>query len=50
MQWFQVDFGGSNEGVIKLLLHYAEDGLADSLRTYHGGLRDEYDWSLNKPE
>ena len=49
-QWFQVDFGGSEEGVIKHLLHYAEDGLADSLRTYTGGLRDEYDWSLNEPE
>lgn len=49
-KWFQVDFGGSEQGVIKHLLHYAEDGLADSLRTYNGGFRDEYDWSLNEPE
>jgi hypothetical protein len=46
-KWFQVDFGGSEEGVVKHLRQYAEGGLADSLRTYDKGLRDDYDWSLN---
>jgi hypothetical protein len=47
-KWFQVDFGGSSEGVVKHLLQYAEGGLADALRTYHNGLHDEYDWTLNE--
>ncbi len=46
-KWFQVDFGGSEAGVIKHLRQYAKGGLADALRTYSGGLRDDYDWSLN---
>lgn len=49
-KWFQVDFGGSEEGVIKHLLQYAEGGLADALRTYDKGLRYEYDWKLNELE
>jgi hypothetical protein len=47
-QWFQVDFGGSSEGVIKHLLQYAEGGLADALRKYHNDLHDDYDWRLNE--
>ena len=46
--WFQVDFGGSSEGVVKHLLQYAEGELADALRTYSNGLHDEYDWRLNE--
>ncbi|MCK4838921.1 MAG: DUF547 domain-containing protein [Desulfobulbaceae bacterium] len=49
-KWFQVDFGGSEAGVVKHLQEYAEDGLADSLRTYNKGFRDDYDWSLNSSE
>ncbi|MDW7774602.1 MAG: hypothetical protein SCH71_17100, partial [Desulfobulbaceae bacterium] len=48
-KWFQVDFGGSEEGVIQHLRQYAEEDLAESLRTYSKGLRDDYDWSLNEP-
>jgi hypothetical protein len=47
-KWFQVDFGGSKAGVVKHLLQYAESDLADALRTYNKGLRDDYDWSLNE--
>ncbi len=47
-KWFQVDFGGSEAGVVKHLLQYVEGGLADSLRTYNKGLRDDYDWNLNE--
>lgn len=46
--WFQVDFGGSDEGVVKHLLQYAAGGLADALRTYNNGLHDDYDWNLNE--
>lgn len=45
--WFQVDFGGSDAGVVEHLRHYAEGTLAQALRTYDKGLRDSYDWKLN---
>jgi len=48
--WFQEDFGGNKRGVIKHLLQYAEDDLADALRTYDKRLYDYYDWSLNEPD
>lgn len=47
-KWFQADFGGTDEGVVRHLLQYAEGELADALRTYSNGLRDDYDWRLNK--
>jgi hypothetical protein len=46
--WFQADFGGSDEGVVKHLLQYAEGELAAALQTYDNGLNDEYDWRLNE--
>jgi len=49
-KWFQVDFGASEEGVIKHLLKYARDGLAVFLKTYDKGLIDDYDWRLNDAE
>ncbi|MFP3982997.1 MAG: DUF547 domain-containing protein [Desulfurivibrionaceae bacterium] len=49
-KWFQVDFGGSEAGVIKHLRLYAEGDLAEDLQSYDRGLRYEYDWSLNEPE
>jgi hypothetical protein len=49
-KWFQMDFGGSDEAVIQHLRHYAEGPLAEALRTYRGGLSDDYDWSLNGEE
>jgi hypothetical protein len=48
-KWFQVDFGGSEEGVIAHLKKYAEGELAGILRTYSNGLRYDYDWNLNGP-
>lgn len=47
-KWFQVDFGGSESGVIKHLLQYVEGGLVDDLRTYNKGLRFDYNWTLNE--
>ncbi len=45
--WFIEDFGGSEAGVIRHLLQYAEPALAGDLKRI-GELADtEYDWSLN---
>jgi hypothetical protein len=58
-KWFQVDFGGSEQGVIRHLLLFldqggktqgAEDKLAEKVRSYDKGLRYEYDWNVNAAE
>lgn len=46
--WFQVDFGGSQEGVIEHLLIYAREPLRSELEAFEGRFRDDYDWSLNE--
>jgi hypothetical protein len=46
--WFQVDFGGSGEGVIQHIRKHAKDLLAEALKDYRGGISYEYDWSLNE--
>jgi hypothetical protein len=46
--WFQVDFGGTETGVVDHLCRYAEGPLADRLA---GDVRDieyGYDWDLNE--
>jgi hypothetical protein len=57
--WFQVDFGGSEQGVIRHLVHYLAQGkkaqgtegsLADKVRSYGKSLRYDYDWNLNAAE
>lgn len=45
--WFQIDFGDSEEGVIAHLLEYAEPDLARELRGFNGRVRYEYDWAIN---
>jgi len=49
-KWFQIDFGGSERGVIDQLTRYADPGLAKVLQTYDGRVRYDYDWALNEPE
>lgn len=46
--WFQPDFGGSGDGVIKHLLKYADGPLADKLNGFNGGMSYDYDWRLNE--
>jgi len=46
--WFQVDFGGSEEGVLRHLRRYAEGELADALRNFGGKVSYGYDWNLNE--
>lgn len=47
-KWFQDDFGGSQEMVVKHLLHYAREDLANALKANRGMLSFKYDWNLNK--
>lgn len=47
--WFQVDFGGSEEGVVSHLRRYAEGPLAHRLDGFDGTIRYRYDWTLNEP-
>ncbi len=49
-QWFKVDFGGDDEGVIAHLLQYAEPDLAAQIRDNPRIRGNEYDWDLNRPE
>jgi hypothetical protein len=46
--WFQVDFGGSEQGVREHLRRYAEPPAAQSLKEAKGGFSYSYDWRLNE--
>ena len=46
--WFQVDFGGDEAGVLSHLRRYAAGALAESLTGYAGRPAFEYDWALNE--
>jgi hypothetical protein len=45
--WFQEDFEGSEEGVLRHLKKYAEPALVEQLKNFRGRITYEYDWSLN---
>jgi len=47
--WFQADFGDSEEGVIHHLLQCAEPELAIKLKNFHGKISYDYDWRINEP-
>ena len=47
--WWVDDFGGNEVGVMEHLVRYAEDDLADLLRSFEGAVEYEYDWDLNQP-
>jgi hypothetical protein len=46
--WFQEDFGGSEEGVLHHLKAYASARLAEELTSFRGKMSYAYDWSLNE--
>jgi hypothetical protein len=46
-EWFKVDFGSSDAGVIDHLKRYANPGLLAALEKLDRISRDQYDWSLN---
>lgn len=45
--WYMEDFGGSEEGVLAHLQKYADQNLAEQLKSFDGSLDHEYDWRLN---
>lgn len=45
--WFQEDFGGTDQGVIKHLRQYAEGDLQADLQSVNSISSDRYDWALN---
>jgi hypothetical protein len=47
-EWFQEDFGSSEEGVLNHLRRYAAHELAATLENYSGRISYQYDWSLNE--
>ncbi len=47
--WFQPDFGGSEESVVRHLRKYADPGLAGKLKGFKGKISYEYDWRINEP-
>jgi len=46
--WFQEDFGGSGQGVLRHLRRYAAPDLAGKLESFSGRIDYQYDWSLNE--
>lgn len=46
--WFQEDFDGSEEGVLRHLRRYAAPDLAGKLESFSGRIGYGYDWSLNE--
>jgi hypothetical protein len=46
--WFRVDFGGSEAGVLDHLRRYAQGELATRLAGYTGDMKYAYDWALNE--
>jgi hypothetical protein len=46
--WFQVDFGGNEEGVLAHLRGYAEGALTDHLRNVGIDIQYSYDWAINE--
>ena len=47
--WYGVDFGGTEQSIIRHLITYADDALAARLKTFSGSVDYEYDWNLNQP-
>ena len=48
-EWWVLDFGGSEDGVLAHLIEYASDELAAQLQGFSGAIDYEYDWDLNQP-
>lgn len=46
-EWFQVDFGDSEAGVLKHLAQYAEGSKQAKLKSRNGYSKDAYSWDLN---
>lgn len=49
-KWFQTDFGGSEESVVRHLHKYAMPELAERLKNFKGKVSYDYDWRINGTE
>ena len=49
-EWYDEDFGGSDEGVYEHLLQYTRSRLTREINRRIGAVRTDYDWALNEPE
>lgn len=47
--WWILDFGNSEDGVMAHLIQYAKPDLAEQLQDFAGAIDYEYDWDLNQP-
>lgn len=45
--WYKVDFGGTDAGLLDHVRRYAPPAAAARLRNWRGPIRYEYDWALN---
>ena len=48
-EWYDEDFGGSDESVYEHMLKYARSRLAREIKRKIGAVRTHYDWALNEP-
>ncbi len=49
-EWYDEDFGGSDEGVIEHLLKYTRSRLIREINRRIGNVKTAYDWDLNEPQ
>jgi hypothetical protein len=47
--WYGIDFGDSEKGLIKHILKYAHQKLKNKLETFDGDIDYDYNWNLNEP-
>lgn len=47
--WFQADFGGMEEGVLRHLQQYTAPDVVGRLKGFHGMISYDYDWRINDP-
>lgn len=46
-EWYDEDFGGTDEGVIEHLLQYGRKTVARDINRRLGSIKTDYDWNLN---
>ncbi len=47
-EWYDEDFGGTDEGVLEHLLQYARKTLAKNINRRLGIIKTDYDWDINE--
>ena len=47
-EWYDEDFGGTDEGVIKHLLKYGRTSIVREINHRLDKIKTDYDWNLNE--